>query len=519
MGRNLYLALLALGLVAFGGCNAGPFGYPSSDDDDDAAYSDDDDDDDDDDDGAGDDDDSTLPPENGDEGGLGGGFPDDDDDDTPSDDDDDTPDDVEDDICEGAPTEPTSFYVSADDSNSQAQPAWIRSLIEGNSSWGSDPIRPYEFLNYYDFDFGAGTDVRIVPQLRETDDGLSLLVAVVGPDRVAAERRPMNLTFSLDLSGSMGGSGINGMRDALEAIAPELRLGDYVSVVEWSGSTNVILDNHPITGPNDSTFLGVVNAIGSGGGTDLSSGLVRAYEIAEANASSSTLDRVVLISDGGANLGETSADLIALHAEDGESDGIYLAAIGTGGLQEALMNTVSDLGRGSYLFIDSDEEAERKLQGSAFLSAFDLAAREVQLQVTLPESVVIDVFSGEEISVDPEEVQPQHLAPNDAMLYHFELVDCGDVSDWATREIVLDLTWLDPVVGTAMSDSLTVSLQDLATGPADQVLKADAILAYTQALAGESPDLGVVAEALVASPSDPDLLEISSLLAALGFQP
>jgi len=420
------------------------------------------------------------------------------------------PEDVVDVLCEGAPAEPTTFFVSADDSNSQAQPAWIRSAIRSGGYW-SGAIRPYEFLNYYDFDFGPIASVTLVPELRRTADGLSLLVAVVAPDRAANQRRPMNLTLSLDLSGSMGESGLAGIQSSVRAIAAELRDGDRVSVVEWSESQSVLMNNRVVAGPNDSVLLDLVDGLATGGGTDLDGGLARAYEIASANASPTTLDRVVLISDGGANLGETAADLVAGHAEDGDSDGIYLAAIGAGNLSESFLDTITDLGRGSYLFVDSDAEANRKLRGDAFLATLDLAAREVQLDVTLPEGLVIDVFSGEEISEDPDEVRPQHLAPNDAMLYHFKLVDCLDEAD-DERTIDLHVQWLEPFLGTPQSADLSVTLGELLSGPSDHVLKADAVLQYADRIARGTEQTDVLLDAQAQLPGDADLQEMVETL-------
>lgn len=427
------------------------------------------------------------------------------------------PEDVEDPICEGAPAEPVTFFVSADDSNSQALPVWVRHLAQSGQGLSWLPSRPYEFLNYYDFDFGPQSDVSIVPQLRETEDGLSLLVAVVAPDKALDARRPLNLTLSLDQSGSMGGDGIAGMRYAMRAIAAELMDGDRVSIVSWAASKNVLLDNYFVSGPNDVSLLSIINGIGTGGGTDLEGGLARAYAIAAGNASPTTLDRVVLISDGGANLGVTSADLIAEHAEDGDTDGIYLAAIGTGALRDPMLDTITDLGRGSYLYIDSEEEANRKLRGPAFLSTLDLAAREVQLDLTLPEGLVIEVFSGEEISTNPEEVRPQHLAPNDAMLYHFALVDCLDGSEWGSRAIDMHVEWLEPFTGMPRSADLSVTLQQLLQGPTEQVLKADAILRYARLVSGENLDSDVVREARLALPNDDDIQEVSQILQQLNM--
>jgi len=423
--------------------------------------------------------------------------------------------DVEDVICAEAPDEAVTFYVSADDSNSQAQPAWLRSRL---TSAGSTAIRPYEFLNYYDFDFGPGDVIRIEPQLRRTDDGLSLLVGVVGPDKAPNERRPMNLTFSLDLSGSMGVVGIEGMQQAMRSIVGELRDGDRVSVVEWDTSQAVLLDNHVVSGPDDATLLSLIDGLVSGGGTNLEAGLATAYEIAAANASAGTLDRVVLISDGGANVGVTSEELIALHAEDGEADGIYLIAVGTGNLQEQLMDTITDLGKGSYLFVDSQAEADRKLSGDAFLATLDLAARDVQLELTLPEGVVIVETAAEEISTDPEEVRPQHLAPNDAMLYHFDLLDCGEAETWGERTVDMTVTWLEPFFGTPQTTSVSMTIEELLAGPTDAVLKADAVVAYARRIANPAQDLSVIPEALSAMPNDPDLQEIDGLVRSVGWQ-
>ena len=419
------------------------------------------------------------------------------------------PEDGEDTLCDEAPTEPMTWFVSADDSNSMAQPTLFKRAIESGGYIGASP-RLYEFLNYYSFDFGSGDDVRLVPQLRRTEDGtVSLLVGVVAPDKSNDARRPLNLTFSLDLSGSMGSAGISGMQASLRAIIAELREGDVVSMVEWSTSQIVLADSWSVQGPNDPTLLGIVSALTAGGGTNLEAGLARAYQLAQQNWSGSSLNRVILISDGGANVGVTSAELIAEHAEDGESDGIYLGAIGAGAIQEQFMDRITDLGKGAYMYVDGEEEASRLLSGDRFLAAVDLAARDVQLELTLPEGVVIDHFSGEEISEDPEEVRPQHLAPNDAMLYHFDLVDC--MEEASGRQVGLQVTWLEPFTGTPQSTSLTVGWDQLLAGPDDAVLKADAIVRYARIAGGEPLEAQLVYDAAAALPGDADLAEVRAL--------
>lgn len=160
------------------------------------------------------------------------------------------------DVCEGASDVAVTWYLSADDSNSKAQPAWIRERIEQD---GTSPVPPraYEFLNYYDFDYAPADDgaVRIEPQARlsDTDDNsYELLVAVVAPALAPEDRKAANFTFSLDISGSMSGEGLAREQATLRAIAGSLMAGDVVNVVTWDASQLVQLDSHTISGDRKS---------------------------------------------------------------------------------------------------------------------------------------------------------------------------------------------------------------------------------------------------------------------------
>jgi Ca-activated chloride channel family protein len=391
----------------------------------------------------------------------------------------DDPGDVADDICEDALPDPLTLSMSADDSNSQAQPALARGWIRDGLGLGG-ALRPYEFLNYYDFDYAPadpGT-VDVVPQLRDDGEGgYTMLVAVVAPHVDPQERRPVNLTFSIDTSCSMGGAGLARVEETLRAVAGELREGDLVSVSTWSTASRVLVDSHAITGANDPVLLSVANNLGSAGSTDLEGGLATAYNLASNNYAPGRLNRVVFLSDGGANTGVTSEDLIAQHAEDGNGEGIYLVAVGAsapGGYSDSLMNHVSDLGKGSYVFLDGPAEAERMFTGERLLSTLEVAARDVRLDVTLPPGFVLDVFHGEEVSTNPAEVEPQHLAPNDQMLYHFTLADCAGPDDG--RTFGFDVTFLDPETRQERTVSVSRTVAELLAAPRRQLEKADVLI-------------------------------------------
>lgn len=140
-------------------------------------------------------------------------------------------------------------------------------------------------------------------------------------------------------------------RATLFAIAGSLQQGDVVSMVTWSDTAAAMLPGCSVTGPNDPALLGQITALSTGGGTDLNGGLQAAYDLANDNYDPSRTNRVVLISDGGANLGTTPANLIAQNAVSAAGGAIHLAGIGMGTASahnDELMDEVTDLGKGAY---------------------------------------------------------------------------------------------------------------------------------------------------------------------------
>jgi Ca-activated chloride channel family protein len=282
-----------------------------------------------------------------------------------------------------------------------------------------------------------------------------------------------------------------------------------------------------VTGPGDEVLVGVCNAIRSGGGTDLAGGLIAGYALAEANYDTRYLNRVILVSDGQANIGITDETIIAGAAEDTEGEGIYLVGVGVGkGYNDTLMDAVTDAGKGAYVFIDTRAEAE-KIFGDRFVSTLDIAVMDVRVELTLPTWLRIEEFHGEEISTDPAEVEPQHLAPNDAMIYHQLVKACEEPP--LDDVITAIARYTDRYSRVRQSDGTTVTIADLLASQADpQLVKGTAIVAYAEGLKEISEYMdardhasardtceSVLAELDAASldTSDPELAEIASLMA------
>lgn len=430
--------------------------------------------------------------------------------------------------CTSIPSrDPVKLYLSADDSNSMASPVIARRMIRRGERVPAGLLRTYEFLNYYNVPYEAAEAgrLRVIPQMRPGAEAGSyeLQVGVASERRRTADVRPMTITFVLDTSGSMGDDQrIERERAVVRAIAGSLRAGDIVSAVTWSTTQREVLSGHRVTRPDDPTLLALAANLDASGGTDLSGGLQAGYALAQRHYGEGRLNRVVVISDGIANVGVTDARTIAEAAHVAEREEIYLVGVGVGdGFNDTMMDTITDRGRGAYVFVDSDAEA-RAMFGERFSETVDLAARAVRLELTLPWYLHVSEFHGEAISTDPREVDPQHLAPNDAMVFHqvvqacsASMVDPGDHivarATYTTRERV------------AAAETVDLTVGQLLAGEDAALRRGRAIVAWAEALK-DVADRPAAAGAILADAErtvraamngpDPALDEILGLIAA-----
>jgi Ca-activated chloride channel family protein len=237
------------------------------------------------------------------------------------------------------------------------------------------------------------------------------------------------------------------------------------------------------------------------------------------------LNRLVLISDGGANVGTTDADLIAAHSDEADQEGIYLVGVGTGphnGYHDELMDTVTDEGRGAYVYVDSEAEAENMFV-ARFDEVMEVAARNVDVELSLPWYFQMHKFHGEEYSENPEEVDAQHLAPSDAMVFNQVLRACDPTMVDGSDDITITVSWQTPLTYQPAEISYTATVDQLLGGGTEALAKGKAIVAYAEALKGTDADaLGAAlaqVQAANVGGTDAALNEIESLLKKHPYTP
>jgi Ca-activated chloride channel homolog len=221
----------------------------------------------------------------------------------------------------------------------------------------------------------------------------------------------------------------------------------------------------------------------------------------------------------------TDEEIIGGHAGALDEDGIYMVGVSVGTAatyNDLLMDRVTDLGRGASVFVPSEDEAWWMF-GDRFLETLATAARDVQIRYDLPPGFEVVRFSGEEIATDPAEVEPQHVAPNDAVVLHQHLHSCAD-ADSGAAEFTVTVSYLDGVTFEPREVTLTRTLDELLDGDQAELLKGAAVFAYAEALkkarGEESLDdvpgaLEALAAAEAANPGDADLAEIRTVLERL----
>ncbi|MBK7770752.1 MAG: von Willebrand factor type A domain-containing protein [bacterium] len=241
-----------------------------------------------------------------------------------------------------------------------------RSYLDRGELPPADAIRVEEFVNALDAGWqrhGSETfRIGLDGGPSRFGEGYHLLrVGIVGRSVEDGRRKPANLVFVIDVSGSMDReSRLGSVKRALRTLVDELGEGDRVGIVVYGSRGEVLL---PLTDVSQrSTILGVIDGLQPNGSTNAVEGLTLAYDLARRSYDAGIINRLVLCSDGVANTGTaTSAEGILALARRGSDDGITLSTVGfgMGNYNDVLMEKLADQGDGNYFYVDGPREAER----------------------------------------------------------------------------------------------------------------------------------------------------------------
>jgi len=180
------------------------------------------------------------------------------------------------------------------------------------------------------------------------------VIDIHAPERdQKAERRPLNLSLVLDRSGSMSGEKIRLAREAaLQAIA-SLRNEDRFAVVVFDHGIDLLAAAAPAESRARQAATSALRATAARGNTDLCGGWLKGCEEAARGVGAEAVTRVLLLTDGQANTGETDHDVIEKHAAELNKRGVVTSTIGVGSdYDERLLGRMAVAGGGNAYFLE-----------------------------------------------------------------------------------------------------------------------------------------------------------------------
>ncbi len=252
-----------------------------------------------------------------------------------------------------------------------------------------ESVRLEDYVNYFTYDYPAPLPEAEHPftiSLAGGPDifqnGTSLLrVGIQGELPPPFEKKPANLVFLVDVSGSMDSQDkLPLVKNLMTKTLNVLDDDDKVSIVTYASGASVRLS--PTTVSSTASILSAINSLSAGGSTSGAGGIDLAYEQAEAAFIANGINHIVLCTDGDFNVGISSDEgLVDLIVEKRES-GITLTVLGfgVGNLNDSMMEKISNAGNGFYAMISSVEQAARYVE-DRMLATLVLIAKDMKIQV------------------------------------------------------------------------------------------------------------------------------------------
>jgi Mg-chelatase subunit ChlD len=248
-------------------------------------------------------------------------------------------------------------------------------------------IRSEEFINAFDYrdpEPGPGMPMgfaweRARYPFAQNRDLLRFSVKTAAQGR--QQGQPLNLVLLVDSSGSMERADrVRIIREALRVLAGQLQPQDTFSVVTFARTARLFADGVP--GNQAGKVAEDVSGLTPEGGTNLEDAMKLAYQTALRHYLANGINRVVLMTDGAANLGNVEPESLKQKVEANRKQGIALDCFGIGweDYNDDLLEVLSRNGGGRYGFINTPEAAATGFAGQ-LAGALQVAAADVKVQV------------------------------------------------------------------------------------------------------------------------------------------
>lgn len=194
----------------------------------------------------------------------------------------------------------------------------------------------------------------------------------------ASENRPpINVGLVLDRSGSMRGPRIAAAKEAARMALSRLGNDDVVALVAYNHKVNILQPARQLS--NHELFTSAIDRLTADGRTALFAGVKEGGRQVERFMSDRRINRVILMSDGLANVGPSSPAELAKLGQKLGGKGISVTTIGLGlGYNEDLMQRLALASDGNHAFAETPDDLI-KIFNSEFGDTLSIAAKDIEI--------------------------------------------------------------------------------------------------------------------------------------------
>ena len=263
----------------------------------------------------------------------------------------------------------------------------VRRLIRSGVKPPKGAIRLEELVNYFPYDYSEPKGESPFSVTTENakcpwaSDHQLMRVALRGRSIDFASRKPCNIVFLIDVSGSMQSNDkLPLVKSALKMLVGELNGDDRIAMVVYAGGSGLVLDSTPVD--QSQKILAALDRLEAGGSTNGGAGIQLAYQVAQDHRIEGGVNRVILCTDGDFNVGVSSDSALVDLIQSEAKKHVFLSVLGfgQGNIRDSTMEKLADKGNGNYAFIDSMLEA-RKVLVEQVGGTLVTIAKDVKIQV------------------------------------------------------------------------------------------------------------------------------------------
>lgn len=241
--------------------------------------------------------------------------------------------------------------------------------------------------------------------LADKEQTVYLRVGLRGcPVEILEQRAPVNVAIVIDKSGSMNGGGkIQAAKEAAILALHRLDSRDIVSIILYDSDVEVLVSATRLT--DRDRIIRKIRSIDAGGSTALYAGVqAGAEQVRKTRLAIKTVDRVVLLSDGLANVGPDSPHALGKLGADLIDEGISVTTIGLGsGYNEDLMSQLAYKSDGGHYFCEEADELAGVFD-QEFGRALSVVAQKVIIEIDCPKGIKPIRLLGREGSIKGQKI-------------------------------------------------------------------------------------------------------------------